>query len=54
MPSAKRLLRLVDGIGLAKILEDPGRGIDDDVVAAVVHPALLRCRLAADDRRAAE
>ncbi len=37
------LLRLVDGVGLAKILEDPGRGIDDDVVGAVAHVA-FRCR----------
>ncbi len=38
------LLRLVDGIGLAKILEDPGRGIDDDIVGVVGHrsvPALV-------------
>ena len=49
------LLRLVDGIGLAQILEDAGRGIDDDVVGVVGHRSVpaLGSRPCRPDGRAA-
>jgi len=48
------LLGVVDRGGLAQILEDPGRGIDDDVVGGIVHLATAPVVPAGSDRRAGE
>src|SRR6516164_851691 len=48
------LLGVVDRGGLAQILEDPGRGIDDGVVGGIVHLATAPVVPAGSDRRAGE